>query len=33
MMSKVIDLNIQFEKQEIEKLFVYADKNQMIQVL
>ncbi len=31
--GKVIDLNIQFEKQEIEKLFVYADKNPIIQVL
>ena len=31
--GKVIDLNIQFEKQEIEKLFVYADKNRIIQVL
>jgi signal transduction histidine kinase len=31
--GKVIDLNIQFEKQEIERLFVYADKNRIIQVL
>ena len=31
--GKVIDLNIQFEKQEIVKLFVYADKNRIIQVL
>ena len=31
--GKVIDLNIQFEKQEIVKLLVYADKNPIIQVL
>ena len=31
--GKDIDLNIQFEKQEIIKLFVYADKNRIIQVL
>ncbi len=31
--GKDIDLDIQFEKQEIVKLFVYADKNRIIQVL
>ena len=31
--GKDIDLDIQFEKQEIIKLFVYADKNRIIQVL
>ena len=28
-----MDLDIHFEKQEIVKLFVYADKNRIIQVL
>jgi signal transduction histidine kinase len=31
--GKDIDLDIQFEKQEIVNLFVYADKNRIIQVL
>jgi signal transduction histidine kinase len=31
--GKDIDLNMQFEKQEIVKLFVYADKDRIIQVL
>ncbi len=31
--GKDIDLDIQFEKQKIVNLFVYADKNRIIQVL
>ena len=31
--GKDMDLDIHFEKQEIVKLFVYADKNRIIQVL
>ena len=31
--GKDVDLDILFEKQEIVKLFVYADKNRIIQVL